>query len=76
VKLTYDRAKARGSRVKGYTITCIAKSGPKHQVTVNDRRPSTTVTGLKAGIAYTCKVRARSAAGNGAWAKVGVAKKP
>lgn len=76
VKLTYDRARARGSKVRGYTITCIAKSGPKHKVTVNDRRPSTTVTGLHANTAYVCKVRARSAAGNGAWAKVGVARKP
>ena len=76
VKLTYVRAKARGSKVKGYTITCIAKSGPKHNVTVNDKRPSTTVTGLHTNTAYTCKVRARSAAGNGGWAKVGVAKKP
>jgi hypothetical protein len=75
VKLTYKRAKARGSKIKGYTITCIATSGPKHSITVKDRKPSTTVTGLHADTPYTCKVRARSKAGNGGWAKVKVAKK-
>jgi hypothetical protein len=76
VKLSYVKAKSRGSKVRGYTATCIAKSGPKQVVTVNDRRPSTTVTGLHANTAYTCKVRARSKAGPGGWAKVQVAKKP
>lgn len=76
VKLSYDRAKARGSKVRGYIATCVAKSGPKHVVTVKDKRPSTTVTGLSAKTAYTCKVRARSKAGNGGWAKVGVTRKP
>jgi hypothetical protein len=75
-KLTYARAKARGSKIKGYTITCSAKSGPRHIVTVKDRKPSTTVTGLHTGTAYTCKVKARSKAGAGKWAKVGVPKKP
>ncbi len=76
VKLSYNRAKARGSKIKGNTATCIAKKGPKHVVTVNDKRPSTTVTGLHANTEYTCKVRARSKAGNGGWAKISVAKKP
>jgi hypothetical protein len=76
VKLSYTRAKARGSKIKGYTITCIAKSGPKHVVTVLDRRPNTTVTGLHTNTAYTCKVKARSKAGAGRWAKVGVDKRP
>ncbi len=76
VKLTYDRAKARGSKIKGYTITCSAKSGPKHVLTVKDRKPATTVTGLHADTAYTCKVKARSKAGNGKAAKVKVSAKP
>lgn len=76
VKLSYERAKSRGSKVKGYTITCVAKSGPKHVITVNDKKPSTTVTGLHANTPYTCKVVARSKAGNGGAAKVNVAKKP
>lgn len=49
----------------------------KRTVTVKDQAPATTVAGLHAGVAYDCKVRATSKAGNGAWsAKVTVAKRP
>lgn len=61
-RVTFTQAKARGARVTGSEAVCIGRGS-----TVSERgsSPSIVVTGLKAGRAYDCKVRALSKAGPG-----------
>ena len=75
-RITYAAAKARGARPTGYTVRC-TNLARTHTVTLNDAASPTVVTGLRAGKAYDCQVRARSKAGPGAWSvKVRVPARP
>jgi hypothetical protein len=63
-RLYFTKSRARGARLTGYTARC---SAYRSVVTVNGAASPILVTGLRAGVAYTCKVRARSTAGPSAW---------
>jgi fibronectin type III domain protein len=70
-KLTFAPAKPHGSRITGYRAVCVNGSTTK----VGTAKASPVyVTNLAPGKAYTCRVRAKSKAGFGAWsAKVHLA---
>jgi len=63
-KLTFKAAKARGSRITGYRAVCV--NGPTTKVGTAKASP-VYVANLVPGKAYTCRVRAKSKAGFGAW---------
>ena len=64
-KLTFHRARPRGSKLTGYQGRC----KKKHLPTVKARSKRTTIhlRGLKARTSYVCQVRAKSKAGYGHW---------
>lgn len=73
-RITFTKAKVRGAKVTGYEVRCT--SGPR-KASAKGSFPSITVTGLKRGLAYDCRVRARSKAGNGGFsAAKKVARRP
>ena len=66
--VSFHRAKARGSRITGYRVRCVKKSGGGEMIVTSQASP-VAVTGLKTGAAYVCRVRARSKAGVGSRSK-------
>ena len=66
-RVGYDLADARGAKPTGYIVRCVSGGG---HVRTNDKSTPTSpiyVGGLRKGVAYTCKVRAKSKAGPGTW---------
>jgi hypothetical protein len=63
-KVRFKRAKPRGSEITGYRVRCAATEGGD-VATGSRSKPAVTITGLEAGVAYRCRVRARSKAGLG-----------
>lgn len=61
----YDSARPRGARVTGHTVRCVSPGG--HVRTTTGRQGQGTLTGLRPGVRYSCKVRALSKAGPGLW---------
>lgn len=61
--LKFKPALPRGSRVRGYEARCV--SGGGHVRTGQSLDSPLRVTGLFAGVSYSCKVRAKSKAGLG-----------
>jgi hypothetical protein len=59
-RLTFTAARPRGQKVKGYSAECGG-----HRFTVAGRHSPATIKGLTPGVAYTCKLQARSRAGYG-----------
>jgi hypothetical protein len=66
-RLTFTRSRARGSRILRYYGRCVAR----HQRTRSgsSTRSPLLVKGLKAGVTYSCEVRARARVGYGAWSR-------
>lgn len=72
--VTAKKATARGAKITGYQATCTAG---KSKVTAKSKGRTVVLTGLTAGRAYQCKVRAVSKAGPGGYSKaVGLAARP
>jgi hypothetical protein len=65
-KVAFARSHSRGSKVTGYTVKCVARTG-KDVETARGSESPVVVRGLAAGVAYDCKVRARSKAGPSRW---------
>jgi hypothetical protein len=64
-KLSFTGAKARGSKITGYTARCVARTGT-HVVVDNESSGSPQyLEGLRTRVAYDCKIRAKSKAGPG-----------
>jgi hypothetical protein len=63
-KLHFHASTARGSMVTGYKASCVAGSD---KVTAKGHASPLKVTGLQAGVAYVCRVRAKSKAGKSHW---------
>ena len=66
-KLRYDLASPRGAKVTGYRASCVPRRGSKVTETLRGNSSPLRVTGLTAGKAYDCRVRALSRAGAGPW---------
>ena len=66
-RVGYTLAQPRGAKPTGYKIRCV--SGGGHVVTNRKYEPTSPIRafGLRKGVAYTCKVRATSKAGDGTW---------
>jgi len=62
-RLRFDPASPRGSRITGYQSRCVHNA---HVVTTNGKASPMTVSGLHQGVAYDCRIRAKSKAGLGA----------
>lgn len=62
-KVTFQAAKPRGQKVKGYQLSC-RPSGGGPAVTATSKRSPLTITKLAYG-RYRCTLRARSKAGYG-----------
>jgi hypothetical protein len=67
VVLAFGKATPRGAKVTGYQARCAANGTTTR--TASGRRLRLVVRGLSAGRTYTCRVRAASKAGYGAWSK-------
>ncbi|HEX9774543.1 MAG TPA: fibronectin type III domain-containing protein [Actinomycetota bacterium] len=65
-KVKFDPAKARGSKITGYAARCVARRG-SHIVWGFDGDSPVVVRHLRRGVAYACRVRAKSKAGPGTW---------
>lgn len=63
--VTFVRAKARGSKLKGYQARCTSPGRTTR--TATGTFPTVTVKKLTAGKKYTCSVRGLSKAGPGPW---------
>jgi hypothetical protein len=66
-KVKYALAQPRGAKPTGYIVRCVSAGG---HVRTNDKATNTSpiyIGGLRQGVAYTCKVRAKSKAGPGTW---------
>lgn len=75
-KVTFDKAKARGSKITGYRASCVSRRGSDTETAKADASPI-VVRGLMAGVGYDCRVRALSKAGPGKWtATTGMAAHP
>jgi hypothetical protein len=59
------RARSRGSRVRGYRVTCARRGFTKSYDVASTTTFTLRVTGLEAGRAYACTIRAKSRAGLG-----------
>jgi hypothetical protein len=68
-KIAFDRSHSRGSKVIGYTAKCVARTGSDVETARGSDSP-VVVRGLTAGVAYDCKIRARSKAGPSRWSGV------
>jgi len=76
-RVRFALATPRGSKITGYSARCVSAGG--HVVGAKRKRDASPIKlgGLRAGVAYTCKVRALSKAGAGKWsAPVKVARRP
>jgi hypothetical protein len=63
-KLRFHASTARGSKVTGYKARCI---GGSDKVLAKGHASPVKVKGLRAGVAYDCRVRATSKAGKSPW---------
>jgi hypothetical protein len=67
-RVTFDAAKPRGAKVKGYTAQCQRPGGADRE-TGSSGETRVKVFGLQVGRAYECRVRARSSVGPGKWSR-------
>jgi hypothetical protein len=65
-RVLFDPASPRGARITGYQARCVRLSGGGPLVARASSSP-VVMTGLAAGRAYDCRVRATSRAGAGPW---------
>jgi hypothetical protein len=63
-KLRFHASTARGSKVTGYLARCV---GGSDKVLAKRHGSPVKVKGLRAGVAYDCRVRATSKAGKSPW---------
>lgn len=66
-RLTFVTSKPRGARVKGYQVRCVSGGGHVVQALKSTTRSPVSISGLRRGAAYTCKLRARSQVGWSTW---------
>lgn len=67
-KVYFDRAKARGAKVKGYQARCVAGKQVRYASAGKSAfKSKIVVKGLTPGRHYKCSVRAKSKAGPGKW---------
>ena len=67
-KVTYGKAQSRGSRVRSYVAKCVAADGSRSKFgTADATERRVIVRQLRAGVAYDCKVKAKSRAGASRW---------
>jgi Fibronectin type III domain len=75
-RVTFDAARPRGAKVRGYTAQCQELNGFDRE-TGSSGETKVKVFGLEAGSAYQCRVRARSSVGPGKWSPwVRVSRRP
>jgi hypothetical protein len=65
-RIRFQRSKSRGSKVTSYVARCTAKHAA---ASGNATGPPIKLGELEEGVAYRCRVRARSKAGPGPWSK-------
>ena len=65
-RLSFEASHPRGARPTGYEVRCSAR-GARDVILTRDHSSPVVVTGLRPGIGYDCRVRARSKAGPGPW---------
>lgn len=76
-RIGFDKARPRGAKVKGYKARCVSPGGEVETGRRDRNRSPVTVSGLRRGVRYTCRVRALSKVGSGPWSgKVGVRRRP
>ncbi len=68
-KLRYDLASSRGAKVTGYQAQCVPRRGSTVVGRLRGNSSPLRVTGLTAGKAYECRVRARSEVGPSRWSR-------
>lgn len=66
-RLWFVTSKPRGARVKGYQVRCVSGGGHVVQALKSTTRSPVSVSGLRRGAAYTCKLRAKSQVGWSTW---------
>lgn len=71
-RVAFDASRARGARVRGYTAQCQRPSGADREA-VNVAESPARVRGLTPGLAYECRVRARSEVGPSRWSRWDIA---
>lgn len=66
-QLSFVTSKPRGARVKGYQVRCVSGGGHVVQALKTTTRSPVSISGLRRGAAYTCKLRAKSQVGWSTW---------
>ena len=65
-QVAFDASSPRGANVTGYAVRCVSLNG-NQVVTASGSVALVTVTGLREGARYDCRVRATSAVGPSLW---------
>ncbi len=76
-RVTWAPARARGAKVTGYVVRCVPRRGSGAVQVTTGVTTRTKVGSLRSGVAYDCRVKARSKAGSGRYgAATGLAARP